>query len=178
VPSSDIRPGSHLYSGQKLSSMTLESSSSDKLEPSPKRRTRHSVSVVNLVRGRATKAEQVVVGVSVTLGPPKREAHFRWSTARHRLNLQTSNDKRSPKDIFIDCMLACVTGVENFRRKCPSAFDCVFTIVEGRNLSKNYTVGFSLAAFRAVATAMGFRPEELDGGLKGSGWAERVRPTS
>jgi len=135
----------------------------------------HSTSVVRLVKRRGTKAEHVVVGISVKPGAASREAHFRWSKTRHRLHLQTTTGarkKRSSRDIFIDCMLACVIGVENFRRRCPSEFNYEFTILEGRNLSRDCTVGFSLAAFRAVAAATGFWPDKFDDGLEGYGWAQ------
>jgi len=134
----------------------------------------HSMSVVRLVKGRGPKAQRVLVGVSVKPGLPSRKAHFKWAKRGHRLHLHKAaceGKKGTSRDLFLECMIACVAGVENFRRECPSEFDCEFTVLEGRDLLKDYTVGFSLATFRAVAAATGFLPDRFNDRLKGYGWS-------
>jgi hypothetical protein len=145
-----------------------------RMKPKSTSKKRKSKSLVKLVKGKGTTKQEVVVGLDVKFQPPARKAHFQWSKSASRLSLQATGQSNSTSNeaLFIDCMIACVTGIEDFRQRCPSEFDCEFMVLEGRNLSRDFTVGFSLAAFRAVAAATGFWPERYPDTLRAYGWRE------
>ena len=139
-----------------------------------KANTGNSSTVVSLSKGRGSSAQWVTVGVSARLGPPARRAHFKWTKGRHVLRLEaaSSDDDMNAGDrLFLGCMIACVVGVESIRRLCHHQFECEFTVLEGKNLHDDYTVGFSVAAAQAVAVAVGFNSQEQVETLKHSGWS-------
>lgn len=136
---------------------------------------KNTEATVCLVDGRGRNARRVAVGVLIKNRPPLRKAHFKWCKRRHHLDLRpvSGTDKQSTEaELFLDCMIACVISLEHFRRMYPSQFDCEFTMIEGHNLSKDWTMGFDLATFRALAKATGFWPDDYVDNLNGYGWSE------
>jgi hypothetical protein len=130
-------------------------------------------STVTLVRQGDGAEISVTVGVLVQLDVPPSKSHFDerelLRTAKLGSGAEFLERHKTPEKTLVACALAAVTGVEGFRQKYSKPFDCQIRALEGRNLSEDCTVGFSLAAFKAAAKAVNsaISPDE-----QAFGWRE------
>lgn len=128
--------------------------------------------LTGIVRLISTQGQRVGVGIIIRPGAhPPPHPYFKWLKGIPNLSLK-GRPKTSREDLFIECMLSILTGVENFRQMYPRNINYSFTLVEGENLMEGYSMGlgFSLATFRAAAAATGFWPKEYDDKLQFYGW--------
>jgi hypothetical protein len=130
-------------------------------------------STVTLVRQGEDTEMSVTVGVIVQLDAPPSQSHFDerelLRTAKLKSCAEFLERYKTSEKTLIACALAAVTGVEGFRQKYLKPFDCQIRALEGKNLSADCTVGFSLAAFKATAKAVNsaISPDE-----QAYGWRE------
>ncbi len=113
---------------------------------------------------------EVTVGISVRLGANATEPHFELErpaslqAEEQALKLYPSLDK-----LCLACEIAVLIGAASLQKEAASKFDYRITIIEGRHLADDCTVGFSLAGRAAVARALGISP---DIGHQTYGWTE------
>lgn len=135
------------------------------------------VAIVTLRKPCAESETTITVGISVQLGATPKPPHV---PSEDRCSLQaggnpTGQSAPSPslqpeerrsqesgvnclnpsEEIYIKCGIGAVGGVEYVRTHHETSFDYQITVMEGRNLTDDYTIGFCLAASKAAARAIG-----------------------
>ena len=129
-----------------------------------------SSATVTLRRAWEGGEAEVTVGISVELGTKPKERHLRLDLLASLHPGEGCLERyKSYDSLLIACKIAAVNGVEHFGKEYLGQFDYRITVLDGRNLPRDCTVGFALAGFIAAARAVGSPGEP---GERSYGWKE------
>jgi hypothetical protein len=110
-------------------------------------------SVVAITLRKRNAKDEVRVKVEISIHPGATAKPPQIPLERQCLLKLGVDCSDSPEDMYIKCGIAAITGVEYVRTYHPTPFNYQITVLEGKNLGDDDTIGFCLAAFRAAVRA-------------------------